>query len=184
MADPAGITGPSGCPDLRGDTFGGDAGGTDNGKDHLWRYYEPTEVKMNLCTVPGKPAGDQFVKSGDVLQYPVKFYNLSPTTLTGVVVKDTLGSGLTFVSAFPAQNSGPNPLVWNVGTLLPGQKFQSLLTVKATATGYIDNCMTVYSNEKPPQTSCDTTVSGPYPYLIPSKTARSTSRGAGRHGDL
>ena len=30
-------------PVFNGDTFGGDAGGSDNGKDHLWRYYEPTE---------------------------------------------------------------------------------------------------------------------------------------------
>ena len=42
-----------------------------------------------------------------------------------VIVKDTLPSGVTFISASPAQNTGPNPLVWNVGTLQPGQKFEA-----------------------------------------------------------
>ena len=42
---------------------------------------------------------------------------------------------MTFISAVPAQNSGPNPLVWNLGTLLPGEKFEAVVTVKATGTG-------------------------------------------------
>ncbi len=170
-----GITDPSGCPVLHGDTFGGDAGGTDNGKDHLWRYYEPTEVRLNMCLSPGKPATREFVKSGDVFQYRVRAYNLQAFPLTNVVVQDKLGSGLTFLSAVPAQNSGPNPLVWNVGTLQPGQKFESLVTVKATSTGFLDNCVTILSDQLAPQTACDTTVSGSYPYLVPTKTARSSS---------
>ena len=53
--DTAAILNADGCPLFHGDTFGGDAGGTDNGKDHLWRYYEPTAVTVNGCVVPGKP---------------------------------------------------------------------------------------------------------------------------------
>ncbi|NUQ38736.1 MAG: carboxypeptidase regulatory-like domain-containing protein [Caldilineales bacterium] len=175
----AGITNASGCPDLRGDTFGGDAGGTDNGKDHLWRYYEPTEVKMNMCAAAGKPATAEIVKSGTVFQYPVKVYNLQNFPLTNVVVRDILGSGLTFLSSVPAQSSGPNPLVWNVGTLLPGQKFEALVTVRAGSSGYLDNCIEMSSNELPTQNACDSTISGSYPYLAPSKTARSTGVAAG-----
>lgn len=175
----AGITDPTGCPSLLGDTFGGDAGGTDNGKDHLWRYYEPTEVTMNLCVAAGKPATEELVKSGDIFQYPVKVYNLQDFPLTNVVVKDTLGSGLSLLSVVPAQNSGPNPLVWNVGTLLPGQKFEALVTVKATSTGFLDNCMEVSSDQMPTQEACDTTVSGLYPYLVPSKTVRTSSTAPG-----
>jgi uncharacterized repeat protein (TIGR01451 family) len=169
------------CTDfnLRADTFGGDAGGTDNGKDHLWRYYEPTEVKMNMCIGVGKPATKEFVTTGTVFQYPVQVYNLQNFTLTNVVVRDTLGSGLTFLSASPAQTSGPNPLVWNVGTLQPGQKFESLLTVRATTSGFLDNCVTVTSDQLPPQSSCDTTISGQYPFLVPSKTASVSSANPG-----
>ncbi len=84
------ITDPSGCPLFRGDTFGGDAGGTDNGKDHLWRYYEPTEVTWNGCLAAGKPATREIVKVGDTYQYKLKVYNFQNFTLSSVVVKDTL----------------------------------------------------------------------------------------------
>ena len=168
--DTAEIVNPSGCPNFQADTFGGDAGGTDNGKDHLWRYYEPTEVRLSECVASGKPAPQMIVKSGDVIQYPVKVYNLQNFALTGVVVKETLPSGVTLLSSVPSQNSGPNPLQWNVGTLLPGQKFSAVVSVKVTATGYLDNCMTVDTIELPDQTACDTTISGLYPYLVPTKS--------------
>ncbi len=174
----AGITSSGQCVNfnLYADTFGGDAGGTDNGKDHLWRYYEPTEARMNMCVGVGKPATTDFVRSGTVFQYPVKVYNLQNFTLTNVVVRDRLGSGLTFLSAVPAQNSGPNPLVWNVGTLQPGQSFQALVTVRASSSGLLDNCVTVFSDQFPDGVSaCDTTISGNYPFLVPTKTARSAS---------
>ena len=169
------ITDPSGCPVFKGDTFGGDAGGTDNGKDHLWRYYEPTEVRWNGCLAAQKPATKEFVKVGDTYQYKLKVYNLQAFTLSSVVVRDTLPSGVTFVSAFPSQGSGPSPLVWNVGALLPGQKWEATVTVKASGTGYLDNVMTVDSAQLPTQTVLETTESGAIVYLVPSKTATPTS---------
>ena len=39
----------------------------------------------------------------------------------------------------PAQNSGPNPLTWNVGTLQVGEAFEALVTVKATGSGVLEN---------------------------------------------
>ena len=92
-----------------------------------------------------------------------------------MVVKDTLPSGVTFLSAVPGANTGPNPLVWNVGTLLPGQAFSAVVSVKVTASGYLDNCMDTLSNELPTQTVCDSTISGLYPYLVPTKTVRTAS---------
>ena len=173
------ITDPTGCPLFRGDTFGGDAGGTDNGKDHLWRYYEPSEIVWNGCLATGKPATREIVKVGDTFQYKLKAYNLQNFPLTAVVVKDTLPSGVTFVSAFPSQSSGPNPLVWNVGTLLPGQKWEATVTVKASGTGYLDNCMETTTAQTSPQKVCDTTESGSYPYLVPSKSVTPTSAAPG-----
>ena len=73
---------------------------------------------------------------GDTFQYKIAVYNTSPTQdLSSVVVRDTLPSGVQFISAVPAQNSGPNPLVWNVGSLLRGQKFEATVTVKASSSG-------------------------------------------------
>ncbi len=177
------ILNPTGCPDLRGDTFGGDAGGTDNGKDHLWRYYEPTEVKMNVCLAAGKPATREFVKVGDLFQYKIKVYNLQAFDITNVKVTDTLSSGVTFVSAVPSQNSGPNPLVWNVGTLQPGQKFEVTVTVSAKSTGYLDNSLVVTSDQLPPQTVTETNISGSYPYLVPTKSVTPTAVAPGASVD-
>jgi uncharacterized repeat protein (TIGR01451 family) len=169
------IVNPSGCPIFHSDTFGGDAGGTNNGKDHLWRYYEPTEATWNGCLAAQKPATREIVKVGDTYQYKIKVYNFQNFTLSSVVVRDTIPGGVTFISAVPAANSGPNPLVWNVGTLLPGQKFEATVTVQAKSTGFLDNCLEVASNQLPTQTVCDSTTSGGYPYLVPSKTAASST---------
>jgi len=175
VADPAAVTNPTGCPVFKGDTFGGDAGGTDSGKDHLWRYYEPTETTMNGCLAIGKPATREFVKVGETFQYNIDVYNVLGVTLTNVVVKDLLPSGVAFLSASPAPTTTALPnLTWNVGTLLPGQKFQATVTVKATGTGYLDNQLTVTSTEVPTQTVLETTESGLYPYLVPTKTVSPT----------
>ena len=173
------ILDPSGCPVFKADTFGGDAGGTDNGKDHLWRYYEPTEVTWNGCLAAQKTASREIVKVGDTYQYKLKVYNFQNFTLSTVKVTDPLPSGVTFVSAVPAQSSGPNPLVWNVGTLLPGQKWEATVTVKAASTGFIDNCINIDSAQLPTQTVCDSTVSGLYPYLVPSKSVTPTTAAPG-----
>src|SRR5205085_801980 len=54
-------------------------------------------------------------------------------TATGVTVKDLLPTGLTFVSATPAQGSYSSATGdWNVGSLAPGAS--ATLTLVATAT--------------------------------------------------
>jgi len=170
-----GLIQPDGCPYFYTGAFGGDAGGDDDGKDHLWRYYEPTIITLNGCVAIGKPADRPAVKVGDIFSYKLKFYNAGLLTLTNVVVKDTLPSGVAFISAVPAQNSGPNPLVWNVGTLLPGQKWEATVTVKATATGPLENTVTVTSNELPPQTATEITPSDSIPILSQSKSVSPTT---------
>lgn len=170
-----GLIQPDGCPYFNTGAFGGDAGGDDNGKDHLWRYYEPTQITLNGCVALGKPADRPVVKVGDIFSYKIKFYNAGLLTLTSVIVKDTLPSGVAFISAVPAQNSGPNPLVWNVGTLLPGQKWEATVTVKATGTGPLENTVTVTSNELPPQTATEITPSGSIPILSQSKSVTPTT---------
>jgi uncharacterized repeat protein (TIGR01451 family) len=46
-----------------------------------------------------------------------------------VVVSDTLPPEVTFVAASPDQDSGPNPLVWNLGTLAVGDTGTIVVTV-------------------------------------------------------
>lgn len=163
------------CPLFQGDTFGGDAGGSDNGKDHLWRYYEPSRVTLNGCTALGKPTDLLAVSVGQVFQYKVKFYNTGSQALTNVVVRDTLPSGVTFLSSVPAQSSGPNPLVWNIGSLPAGGKFEAVVNVKATATGLLTNVICVTSDELGEQCYQEVTPSGSYPVLKQSKSADPTA---------
>ncbi|MCB0160443.1 MAG: DUF11 domain-containing protein, partial [Caldilineaceae bacterium] len=123
----------------------------------------------------GKPTDLAAVAVGQTYQYKVNFYNAGQTTLTSVVVKDTLPGGVQFISAVPAQNSGPNPLTWNVGTLQPGQKFAALVTVKATSNGPLENCIEVTSAQLPAQTVCETIPAGPVVILNPQKSVTPTT---------
>ena len=60
---------------------------------------------------------------GDAIQYVIGIANLDVFTHTGVIVTDAIPYGTTYVdgSATPPQTSGPDPLVWMVGSLAPGE---------------------------------------------------------------
>ncbi len=164
---------PTGCPVWRVDTFGGDAGGDDNGKDHIWRYYDPNSVQLNGCLAVGKPATRDVVKVGDYYQYTLSLYNAGNTDLTNVVVTDQLPAGVTFVSAVPAQNSGPNPLRWVIGSLQKGQSWKAVVTVRASGTGVLLNTMTATGqsgSDTVTSTATERTVSGLVPYLRQTKS--------------
>lgn len=171
------LLGATGCPEFHADTFGGDAGGADVGKDHLWRYYLPSATTWNGCTGIGKQGDKEAVLVGDTLTYTIRYYNLGTTTLNNVVVRDQLPAQVSFVSAVPAQNSGPNPLAWNLGTMMPGEKFEAVVTVTVTGTPspipILHNVVTVTSDELPPQMAVEDTPVGPRPLLQLSKTVSS-----------
>lgn len=177
--DNTAILDPNGCPVWRVDTFGGDAGGDSGGKDHIWRYYDPNSVVFSGCLGIGKPANKEVVKVGDTFQYQVKLYNAGANDLLNVVVRDTLPNGVSFVSAVPAANSGPNPLQWNVGTLLRGQKFESTVTVTASGSGVLVNNITatgVTPDGDPVASSAtEKTVSGNVPLLTYDKSVSPTN---------
>lgn len=156
VLDASGLRTASGCPEFFSDTFGGDAGGDSAGKDHIWRYYDPTSVRWNGCMAISKPATRQAVQVGETFQYKVKMYNLGSVPLSNVRISDTLPTGVTFLSAVPSQNSGPNPLAWTRPSLLPGESFESLVTVKAASAGILSNtiCATATPPSGPDFTSC------------------------------
>lgn len=164
----------TGCPVWTVDTFGGDAGGDSGGKDHIWRYYDPNSVTFNGCLAIGKPATKDIVKVGDTFQYKIKLYNMGDVALTNVVIRDTLPSGVQFISSVPAQNTGPNPLVWNVGPMLPGDYFEATVTVKASSSGVLNNTITATGDPPsgPPITTTtnEKVVSGSISLLKQTKT--------------
>jgi uncharacterized repeat protein (TIGR01451 family) len=179
VTDFAEMLDPSGCPVWRVDTFGGDAGGDSNGKDHIWRYYDPNSIQLNGCLAAGKPATRDIVKVGDFYQYNLKLYNVGDVNLVNVVVTDMLPSGATFVSSVPTQNSGPNPLRWVVGSLPRGGKWEATVTVRASSVGILTNTMTVTGNttdgDPVTTTVTDKTISGLFPYLRQNKSVTPAS---------
>ena len=132
---------------LSADTFGGDAGGENGGKDHVWRYYEPTQVSVNPCTVLQKVASRQVVAVGETFHYTITLLNGSASALTNVQIRDTLPSGLQFVSAIPAQESGPNPLAWSIPVVPADSVHAFTVYVKATGTGVLSNAAQAVSDE-------------------------------------
>ncbi|MCW5849559.1 MAG: DNRLRE domain-containing protein, partial [Anaerolineae bacterium] len=158
------------------DVVGGDAGGLDNAKDHLWRYYQPTSTMMNTCVALSKRASREVVGQNGVFQYDIDVYNTSSTiTLTNVQIQDTLPSGISYLSASPAPNSGPNPLVWTIPTFAPGQKFHATVTVKATSTGIKINTVCMAATNLSQTCTDEVTYVGNLPLLIQTKSASPTT---------
>ncbi|MBP7961497.1 MAG: SBBP repeat-containing protein [Caldilineaceae bacterium] len=158
------------------DVFGGDAGGEDGGKDHLWRYYDPTTANLSSCVALSKSASRPVVALNDVFTYDVRAVNTSTNiTLTSVQVKDLLPSGVTFLSASPSANSGPNPLIWNIPSLGPGESFQATVTVRAKSKGLAINQLCLTAANLGEQCVDEGTYLGATPLLQQSKSVNTAS---------
>ncbi len=100
----------------------------------------PVTPEANLSF--SKRASSSTVAAGQALTYTLVLTNAGPSTATNVAVTDTLPAGVTFNRAIPAQTSGPNPLVWRVGSVVPNTviTFTVVVTVNAdAATGNLVN---------------------------------------------
>ena len=173
----------NGCFEAHGDVIGGDAGGEQGGKDHLWRYYDPTDATLNPCSLLVKRASKDVVPNGEIFQYLIEFWNAgSLTTLTNVVIQDTLPGEVSFISAFPAQDSGPNPLVWTIPSIAPGEVFSATVTVQAKSSGVLAlNNVTSTSDEGVISEVDEGVWLGANPVLILSKSVTPPQCGAWRH---
>ncbi|MEI6653795.1 MAG: SdrD B-like domain-containing protein [Verrucomicrobiota bacterium] len=128
------------------DAFGGDAGGTDNGKDHIWRYFDPTVIALDSYVLLQKVAKDPLLPPGGTTSFTLTFANNGAVALPNVVLTDTLPSGLTYLSASPTAGVSGSILTWSLGTVNPGQMVTLTVNVKATATGTQLNTVTATSN--------------------------------------
>ena len=93
---------------------------------------EPVTATAVIGPVPGEglvigktyeDLNGQPLYEGDAIEYVIGIANLDAFTHTGVIVTDAIPYGTTYVdgSATPPQTSGPDPLVWTVGSLAPGE---------------------------------------------------------------
>jgi len=74
--------------------------------------------------------GPEYIAAGATFDYLITWGNGGNLTATAAVLSDTLPSEVTFVSATPTQSSGPNPLVWNLGSVAPGAGGTVTVTVR------------------------------------------------------
>ena len=82
-----------------------------------------------------KVASEDPVYRGSQYNYTITVHNTGPAVATNVNVNDTLPSGISFVSSTPVPNSGPYQLVWNLGSINPGQSKQIIMTVYVESLG-------------------------------------------------
>ena len=87
------------------------------------------------------------VTSGSNLTYTITYGNTGNTNATGVVIKDTVPAGTSFVSATGGGTLSAGVVTWNIGTVNAGVTGQTVsFTVNVTATsGTVTN--TTYSIE-------------------------------------
>lgn len=134
---------------------GGDAssraenGGT-GGKDYLWRYFLPAPACVSLDLLFENSVDKVLATANSTLTNTIDAKNLTTAPMTNVVVRDCFVSGdETLIAAgttagYTLDTTGagcPNPatqdaLVWNVGTLAPGEGKQYVVqfTAKASTT--------------------------------------------------
>jgi uncharacterized repeat protein (TIGR01451 family) len=134
------------CWGMHADAFGGDAGGTEGGKDHIWRYFDPTVVTLKPCTFLQKVPSKSLVAVGETFHYDITFANNGDVALTNITLVDTLPTGVVHVSAVPSPTtlSSPN-FTWNIGTVLPNTVVTIRQYVRATGTGTLFNTVTARS---------------------------------------
>ena len=89
-----------------------------------------TPVRATADLVIVKRDDPDPVVAGAYLTYTLLITNEGPSAAVNVRVTDTLPAEVSFVSATPAQSSGPNPLVWQLGTLAAGASRQITVVVQ------------------------------------------------------
>ncbi len=100
---------------------------------------------------------------GTTATYTIEISNPGSAPTTGVVVQDTLPSGITFESATPPGNHRPNTnsVSWNLGVIAPGETTTLQVTGRAASEGRHCNVATVTTERSlQGQAEACTTVTG------------------------
>lgn len=166
----------SGCSPIYADAFGGDAGGTDGGKDHIWRYFDPTVISLSPCTFLQKVASKSLVSINEQFYYDITFANNGSVALPNVTIVDTLPSALQHVKAKPQPSVEASPnFTWNLGTVQPGQIITIRHNVRALSEGTHVNTATAKSDNVTIGIAQQTVEVNNRALLIKSKTVTPTN---------
>jgi uncharacterized repeat protein (TIGR01451 family) len=128
---------------------------TDNINNDVWstKWYEcsaqfeivessPNQADVMITKTVDKPIFPNV--TWELITWTLNYKNNGPLTATGVVVTDQLPSGLTYVSSIPTATVSQSGLLWNVGTLQPGQTW--LITIVSRYAGGRPNDIPLTNN--------------------------------------
>lgn len=96
--------------------------------------------------------GPASAASGSNITYTINYANTGGAPATGVIIKDTVPAGTTFVSATGGGTLGAGVVTWTIGTLAPGASGSVQFTVTINApSGVISNdTYTIEGDNVPP----------------------------------
>ena len=97
-----------------------------------------------------KTASAPFVLMGEKFYYTLQITNNGPDDANNVMITEALPGAVTFISATPTQDMGPNPLIWNIASLPVGDTLSIRIDVKASEILSITNIASVYCEQYDP----------------------------------
>lgn len=102
------------------------------------------------------------IRNGSTGDFSIVVSNTSQVQADDVVVRDTVPSGLEYVSSSPAGNAAGNVVTWNLGNLAAGQSQTVTMTARGTKIGPVTNEVVATTAEGlEAKASCSTTVIEP-----------------------
>lgn len=113
-----------------------------NNSDDLFVSVEPV---VDLAAV--KTASPQIGVLGEEIQFEITVTNNGPSEATGIIVQDTLPSGLTNVSASNSGTISGNMVIWTFPSLPNGSSETLIITGTPDRTGIFTNSVSVTANE-------------------------------------
>ncbi len=99
-----------------------------------------------------KNASEEYLTPGEFFYYTITVINLGPDPAENIQVIDDLPAGITFQHATPANDVGPNPLIWNFDHLDVNEQISITIYAQANdqVLGGMDNNVFVSSENKDP----------------------------------
>jgi uncharacterized repeat protein (TIGR01451 family) len=110
------------------------------------------DANVTISAVPGadlsltKQASKSAPYVGESVVFTVAVTNAGPAQATGVIVKDLLNSGYTFISSNQPGSYDAQTGMWNVGTLGASESKQLAITVQVKPTGNYQNIAEVWQS--------------------------------------
>jgi uncharacterized repeat protein (TIGR01451 family) len=114
---------------------------------------EDDDEMVSISAVPGadlslvKQASNSSPYVGETVVFTVTVANAGPNPATGVVVKDLLNNGFTFISSSQPGSYNAQTGMWTVGTLQVAENKQLMISAQINPTGSYQNIAEVWQSQ-------------------------------------